>query len=55
MTVFVDKTTSSQFLQPHLLPMLDAAKNPIRSSSIHTQELLVLLMCIIWMKKSLKP
>lgn len=53
--VFVDKTASLQFLQLHLLPMVDAAKNPIRSSSIHTQELLLLLMCIIWTKKSSKP
>lgn len=55
MMVFVDKTASLQFLQLHLLPMVDAAKNPIRSSSIHTQELLLLLMCIIWTKKSSKP
>lgn len=54
MTVFVSKTTSFQFLQLHLLPMLDTAKNPMRSSSIHTQELLMLLMCIIWMQKIIK-
>lgn len=45
MTISVSKTASFQFLQLCLLPMLDTAKNPMRSSSIHTQELLVFLMC----------